>query len=198
MNTEIQTLNFRNTTLRTLTDKAEDPWFVAKDVYDTPSISNPSTVISPDKNEVTQINPKDYLEPENRSNQTVNITSKPDPYKLIKRSQKPEAKESQHRVTHEMPPQTHKTGTLISEKQPREWHSQHDWTYRHAGTWNTASKRVKASHQAMVESKTHRRHKDSSIFAFTPTVKITRKGLTLLHTRRGETHPNKTLEATIR
>lgn len=79
-------------------------------------------------------------------------------------------------------------GTPISEKELREWLSQHGWTYRHAGTWWASSERVKAGHLVMVESRSHGQHKDGSIFAFAPTVKITRKGLALLHTRLGETN----------
>lgn len=87
-------------------------------------------------------------------------------------------------------------GTPIGEKELREWLSSHDWIYRHAGTWSATSKRVKAGHLAMVESRTHGRNKDGSIFAFAPTVKITRKGLALLHTRLSETLLNKALETT--
>lgn len=85
-------------------------------------------------------------------------------------------------------------GTPIGEKELREWLSQHDWTYRHAGTWWAASDRVKAGHLVMVESRSHGQHKNGSIFAFPPTVKITRKGLALLHKRLGETRLNETLE----
>lgn len=85
-------------------------------------------------------------------------------------------------------------GTPIGEKELREWLSQHGWTYRHSGTWWAASERVKAGHLAMVESKTHGQHKDGSAFAFAPTVRITRKGLTLLHTRLNETRLNNILE----
>lgn len=89
-------------------------------------------------------------------------------------------------------------GTPISEKELRAWLSQHDWIYRHAGTWWAASERVKAGHLAMVASKSHGRHKDGSAFEFAPTVKITHKGLALLHTRLGETRLNNALEATTR
>lgn len=85
-------------------------------------------------------------------------------------------------------------GTPIGEKELREWLSQHGWMYRHAGTWWAASARVKAGHLVLVESRSHGQHKDGSIFAFPPTVKITRKGLTLLHQRLGETRLNETLE----
>ena len=88
-------------------------------------------------------------------------------------------------------------GTPIGEKELREWLSWHGWTYRHAGTWWAASERVKAGHLVMVESRSHGQHKDGSIFAFAPTVKITRKGLALLHTRLGETRLDNTLENTI-
>lgn len=89
-------------------------------------------------------------------------------------------------------------GNPIGEKELREWLSQHDWIYRHAGTWWAASERVKAGHLAMVESKSHGRNKDGNTFAFAPTVKITRKGLALLHTRLNEHRLNNALEATIR
>lgn len=84
-------------------------------------------------------------------------------------------------------------GTPIGEKELREWLSRNGWTYRHAGTWWAASDRVKAGHLAMVESRSYGHHKDGSIFAFPPTVKITRKGLALLHQRLGETRLNETL-----
>lgn len=87
-------------------------------------------------------------------------------------------------------------GTPIGEKELREWLSQHGWMYRHAGTWGAASDRVKAGHLVMVESRSHGQHKDDSIFAFAPTVKITRKGLALIHKRLGETRLNETLKNT--
>lgn len=87
-------------------------------------------------------------------------------------------------------------GTPIGEKELREWLSQNGWIYRHAGTWWAASDRVKAGHLVMVESRTHGRHKDGSPFAFPPTVRITRKGLALLHTRLGETRLTKAFETT--
>lgn len=87
-------------------------------------------------------------------------------------------------------------GTPIGEKELREWLSQHGWTYRHAGTWCAASERVKAGHLVLVSSRSHGQHKDGSIFAFAPTVKITRKGLALIHKRLGETRLNNALETT--
>lgn len=85
-------------------------------------------------------------------------------------------------------------GTPIGEKELREWLSQHGWTYRHSGTWWAASEHVKAGHLAMVESRPHGQHKDGSVFAFPPTVRVTHKGLALLHRNLSKTLLDKTLE----
>nr|DAL88346.1 MAG TPA: repressor domain protein [Caudoviricetes sp.] len=263
MNTEIQTFNFNNATMRALTDMAGEPWFVAKDVCDILEISNNRDAISQlDDDEKNTVVISDGIP----GNPNKTIISEPGLYKLIMRSRKPEAKTFQRWVTHEVLPTIRKhgiyatettidqiladpdfgirlltdlknerakrieaenhvkelepkakalddftnvpdtilvrdaakllsnSGTPIGEKELREWLSQHDWIYRHAGTWWAASERVKAGHLAMVESKSHGRHKDGSTFAFAPTVKITRKGLALLHTRLGETRLTKALE----
>ncbi len=114
MNNEIQKFDFKGSSLRTLTDEAGGPWFVAKDVCDILGMSNPSMAVTAlDKDEVAQIDPKDYLGSENRSNQAVNIVSEPGLYKLIMRSRKPEAHEFQRWVTHEVLPQIRRTGGYI-------------------------------------------------------------------------------------
>lgn len=114
MNNEIQRFDFKGESLRALTNMAGEPWFVLKDVCDILGMSNPSMVVTAlDKDEVAQIDPKDYLGSENRSNQAVNIVSEPGLYKLIMRSRKPEAKEFQRWVTHEVLPQIRKTGGYI-------------------------------------------------------------------------------------
>lgn len=115
MNNEIQKFDFKGAPLRTLTDKAEEPWFVAKDVCDILGMSNPSMAVTAlDKDEVAQIDPKDYLGSENRSNQAVNIVSEPGLYKLIMRSRKPETKEFQRWVTHEVLPSIRKHGGYMA------------------------------------------------------------------------------------
>ena len=114
MNNEMQKFDFKGAALRTLTDGAGEPWFVAKDVCNILGMSNPSMAVTAlDKDEVAQIDPKDYLGSENRSNQAVNIVSEPGLYKLIMRSRKPEAKEFQRWVTHEVLPQIRRTGGYI-------------------------------------------------------------------------------------
>lgn len=265
MNTEIQTFDFNNNPVRTMTDENGEPWFVAKDVCNILCIDTNHLREALDDDEITNLRNSEVW---NQPGRAPLIISEPGLYKLIMRSHKPEAKEFQRWVTHEVLPSIRKhgiyatettidqilanpdfgirlltdlkeerakrieaenhvkelepkakalddftnvpdtllvrdaakllsnSGTPIGEKELREWLNQHDWIYRHAGTWRAASKRVKAGHLAMVESKSHGRNKDGRTFAFAPTVKITRKGLALLHTRLGETRLTKALETT--
>ena len=114
MNNEIQKFDFKGAALRTLTDESGEPWFVAKDVCDILGMSNPSMAIAAlDKDEVSQVEPKNYLGSENRSNQAINMVSEPGLYRLVMRSRKPEAKEFQRWVTHEVLPQIRRTGGYI-------------------------------------------------------------------------------------
>lgn len=269
MNTEIQTFNFNNATLRTLTDKNGDPWFVAKDVCNILEVRTNNLRAILDADEISELSNDYSIDIAQNGGKPPLIISEAGLYGLALKSRKPEAKEFKRWVTHEVLPSIRKhgiyatettidhiladpdfgirlltnlkeerakrieaenqikelepkakalddftnvpdamlvrdaakllsnAGTPIGEKQLREWLSQHGWMYRHAGTWWAASERVKAGHLVLVESRIHGRHKDGSIFAFAPTVKITRKGLTLLHIRLGETRLNETLETTI-
>lgn len=88
------------------------------------------------------------------------------------------------------------SGTPISEKQLREWMAANDWIYKHNGSWHASAKHCTAGHLVMVMSTKHGTKADGTKFAFPPTVRITRKGLALLHQRLGETRLNKTLETT--
>jgi anti-repressor protein len=87
-------------------------------------------------------------------------------------------------------------GTPISEKQLREWMTANDWIYKHNGSWHATAKHCTAGHLVMVMSQKHGTKADGTTFAFPPTVRITRKGLALLHTRLGETRLNEILETT--
>lgn len=265
MTNEIQTFNFNAATMRTMTDKNGDPWFIAKDVCNILGIDTNHLREALDDDEITNLR---NSEVRNQPGRAPLIISEPGLYKLIMRSRKPEAKEFQRWVTHEVLPSIRKhgiyatettidqiladpdfgirlltdlkeerakrieaenhvkelepkakalddfinvpdtllvrdaakllsnSGTPIGEKELREWLSSHDWIYRHARTWWATSERVKAGHLAMVESRTHGTKPDGTTFAFPPTVRITRKGLALLHTRLGETRLAKALETT--
>ena len=88
------------------------------------------------------------------------------------------------------------SGTVISEKQLREWMTANDWIYKHDGSWHATAKHCTAGHLVMVMSTKHGTNTDGTTFAFPPTVRITRKGLALLHKRISETLLAKALETT--
>lgn len=106
MSNEIQQFYFNNAALRTLTDEAGEPWFVAKDVCDILEISNPSDALKRlDDDERSRFNL-------GRQGET-NIVNEAGLYVLVLGSRKPEAHEFKRLVTHEVLPQIRKTGGYI-------------------------------------------------------------------------------------
>lgn len=103
MNNELQKFDFRGTSLRTLTDEAGEPWFVAKDVCDILGHSNVSMAL-------------DRLDDDERSKFNLgrqgetNIVNEAGLYSLVLGSRKPEAHEFQRWVTHEVLPSIRKHG----------------------------------------------------------------------------------------
>lgn len=260
MNTEIQTFNFNAATLRTLTDENGDPWFVAKDACNILGIDTNHLREALDDDEITNLRNSEVW---NQPGRAPLIISEPGLYKLIMRSRKPEAKEFQRWVTHEVLPSIRKhgaymtqqtldkaltspdfliqlatklkeeqekvkalepkaqaldtftnvedrllvrdaakilsnSGTPISEKQLREWMANNDWIYKANGSWHATAKHCTAGHLVMVMSTKYGTKADGTKFAFPPTVRITRKGLALLHKRLGETSLTNALETIIR
>lgn len=111
MNNEIQQFYFDNAALRTLTDEAGEPWFVAKDVCDILELNNITEALRPlDDDEKTNFRNSEVAQNGGRA---PIIISEPGLYKLIMRSRKPEAKEFQRWVTHEVLPQIRRTGGYI-------------------------------------------------------------------------------------
>jgi anti-repressor protein len=86
-------------------------------------------------------------------------------------------------------------GTPIKEKQLREWMADHNWIFKSGGSWRATAEHCAAGHLVMVMSQKHGVKDDGTEFAFPPTVRITRKGLALLHKRLGEITLDKALEA---
>lgn len=113
MNTEIQRFDFKGAALRTLTDEAGEPWFVAKDVCDILELTNPAVALqSLDDDEKTNLsNSYVWSEPGRRPL----IISEPGLYRLVMRSRKPEAKEFQRWVTHEVLPSIRRHGAYMTE-----------------------------------------------------------------------------------
>lgn len=111
MNNEIQQFDFKGASLRTLTDEEGEPWFVLKDCMSILDLGNPTeTVKMFDKDEFSTTEVIDSI---GRRQQTY-IISEPGLYRLVMKSRKPEAKEFQRWVTHEVLPQIRKTGGYIA------------------------------------------------------------------------------------
>lgn len=86
-------------------------------------------------------------------------------------------------------------GTPIREKQLREWMADNNWIFKSGGSWRATAEHCTAGHLVMVMSQKHGVKDDGMEFAFPPTVRITRKGLALLHKRLGEITLDKALDA---
>lgn len=111
MNNEIQRFDFKGAALRTLTDEAGEPWFVAKDACDILELNNVTEALRPlDDDEKSNFRISEVAQNGGRA---PLIISEPGLYKLIMRSRKPEAKEFQRWVTHEVLPSIRKTGGYI-------------------------------------------------------------------------------------
>lgn len=267
MNTEIQRFDFKGESLRALTNKAGEPWFVAKDACDILGIDTNHLGESLDSDEMNTLR---ITEGNTRGNPNKTIISEPGLYRLVMKSRKSEAKEFQRWVTHEVLPQIRKTGgyiptseadddmtilakavmigqrtmeaqkrriaeqsehikelepkaqalddftnvedrllvrdaakvlsnagTPIKEKQLREWMADHNWIFKSGGSWRATAEHCTAGHLVMVMSQKHGVKDDGTEFAFPPTVRITRKGLALLHKRLGEIALDKALDAEV-
>lgn len=113
MSNEIQQFDFKGAALRTLTDEAGEPWFVAKDVCDILGVENSrkaTAELDPDEKNTVTIS--DGIP----GNPNKTIISEPGLYKLIMRSRKPEAKEFQRWVTHEVLPSIRKHGAYMTQQ----------------------------------------------------------------------------------
>lgn len=256
MNTEIQTFNFHDAPVRTLTDENGEPWFIAKDVCNVLNYANASKAIS------DHVDPEDKLNNESLSSLGQRggwLINESGLYSLVLSSKLPAAKEFKRWVTHEVLPSIRKHGAYmtqqtldkaltspdfliqlatrlkeeqekvkaleskakaldaftdvedrllvrdaakilsnagmpIKEKQLREWMADHDWIYRSNGSWHATARHCTSGHLVMVMSQRCGTKPDGTKFAFPPTVRITRKGLALLHRHLSETLLTKTLE----
>lgn len=261
MNNEIQRFEFKGASLRALTDEAGEPWFVAKDACDILGNDTNHLREALDDDEITNLRNSEVW---NQPGRAPLIISEPGLYKLIMRSRKPEAKEFQRWVTHEVLPSIRKHGAYmtqqtldkaltspdfliqlatklkeeqekvkelepkakalddftnipdallvrdaakllsndsniqIGEHELRQWLVDNGWIYRQPNqSWCAASSRVRKGHMVMVSSRSHGIHKDGTPFAYSPTPKLTRKGLVLIHQRLSEQSFERMLDAEV-
>ncbi|MEE8738315.1 MAG: phage antirepressor KilAC domain-containing protein [Bifidobacterium sp.] len=109
----IQPFDFEGTPVRTLTYETGLTWWVLKDVCDALNLSNPTMIAQRlDDDEQSKIDPKSGLG--SVSNTPVNIVNEAGLYKIILRSDKPEAKRFQRWVTHEVLPSIRRHGGYMA------------------------------------------------------------------------------------
>lgn len=114
MSTEIQRFDFKGAALRALTDENGEPWFVAKDACDILELNNVTEALRPlDDDEKSNFRNSEVAQNGGRA---PLIISEPGLYKLIMRSRKPEAKEFQRWVTHEVLPSIRKHGAYMTQQ----------------------------------------------------------------------------------
>lgn len=113
---EIQVFNYGENPVRTVMRDGE-PWWVLKDVCEVLEIENPRNVATRlDDDEKNTVHLADGI----RGNPNMTIINESGLYKVILRSDKPEAKRFTRWVTHEVLPAIRKTGTYtVSAYKPK-------------------------------------------------------------------------------
>lgn len=113
MDNEIQQFDFKGAALRTLTDDVGEPWFVAKDVCDILGTATKDLHRILESDEITNVDSIDIAQ---NGGKAPLIISEPGLYRLVMKSRKPEAKEFQRWVTHEVLPQIRKHGAYMTQQ----------------------------------------------------------------------------------
>lgn len=113
MNNEIQQFDFKGAALRTLTDENGEPWFIAKDMCDILGTATRDLHKILESDEITNV---DSIHIAQDGGKAPLIISEPGLYRLVMKSRKPEAKEFQRWVTHEVLPQIRKHGAYMTQQ----------------------------------------------------------------------------------
>lgn len=113
MSNEIQQFDFKGAALRTLTDENGEPWFVAKDVCDILGTDTRDLRKILESDEITNV---DSIHIAQNGGKAPLIISEPGLYRLVMKSRKPEAKEFQRWVTHEVLPSIRKHGAYMTQQ----------------------------------------------------------------------------------
>ena len=115
MDNSLKIFDYNGAKVRTVMQNGE-PWFVAKDVCDVLGINNARKAVSSladdEKNTVTF----SYGNQNPRGNPNFNVVNEPGLYRLIFRSNRPEAEQFKHWVFHEVLMDIHKHGMYLSDK----------------------------------------------------------------------------------
>ena len=113
-NNNLQLFDFKGNQVRILSDEKGEPWFVAKDVCDILELGTEHLRRDLDEDEVTEATNLPNWQVGSNGGRVPLIISEPGLYKLVMRSRKPEAKEFQRWVTHEVLPSIRKHGGYMA------------------------------------------------------------------------------------
>lgn len=113
MSAEVQQFTFNGSAFRALNDESGESWFSGRDVCNILGTGTNHLREYLDEDEITNIRNTDIAQ--NGGKAPVFI-SEPGLYKLIMRSRKPEAKEFQRWVTHEVLPSIRKHGAYMTQQ----------------------------------------------------------------------------------
>ena len=114
MSNELQVFNYTEAHQIRTTVIDGEPWFVARDLGEVLGFSNIRVEVSrldDDERGVSRI-----VTPSNSGYSDVSVISEPGLYKLIMRSNKPEAKQFTRWVTHDVLPSIHKSGMYLTDR----------------------------------------------------------------------------------
>ena len=114
MSNELQVFNYTDAHQIRTTVIDGEPWFVARDLGEVLGFSNIRVEVSrldDDERRVSRI-----VTPSNSGYSDVSVISEPGLYKLIMRSNKPEAKQFTRWVTHDVLPSIHRSGMYLTDK----------------------------------------------------------------------------------
>lgn len=183
MNNEIQKFDFKGAPLRTLTDKAGEPWFVAKDVCDILGTDTRDLHKILESDEITNV---DSIHIAQNGGKAPLIISEPGLYRLVMKSRKPEAKEFQRWVTHEVLPSIlvgdfakilKSNGIDIGPRRLFAWLREHGWLIKVKGSsWNMPTQKAMDLHLFEVKETTISHSDGHTTINKTP--KMTGKGQT--------------------
>lgn len=115
-NNALQVFNYKDNNVRIVEIDGEH-WFIAKDICDILELTNSRKAVKSldDDEKMTVTN--SYTHSGQRGGaQMFNVVNEPGLYKLIFKSNKPEAKEFTRWVTHEVLPSIHRSGIYLSDK----------------------------------------------------------------------------------
>ena len=112
---DIKLFNYNNNQIRVV-EKDGTAWFVAKDVCDVLGINNARKAVSSLADDEKMTVTESYAQKKRGGARFYNVVNEPGLYRLIFRSNRPEAEQFKHWVFHEVLPDIRKYGMYLNDK----------------------------------------------------------------------------------